>query len=267
MDECPGACSGDDPKDLFTWVNATCKTINSDLTLKWRNATMEKEEAWVIQWVSELFPWSWTVRNGSQPPSLSTLGIQVSDPMNTSLPTFLSVPAVGPGTCSSSANDKLRVFAIVNLVSALFLPVLGRRTVVYRLTFGLGGKLGSRWWALMGALSACLHFCANLVNVAVIRRTPGFEHTPLIPLALLWCTRPRLSWLAVFLAAFEAEKGMYFNSAASAITSEMILQFLAAVYLGTTANYGRKKKFCLSNHLRPYPRGADALLMYARYCG
>ena len=115
----------------------------------------------------------------------------------------------------------------------------------------------------MGILSDCMNVCANLANAALIRHTPGFEDTPLAALALLWCTRPRLSWLAVFLAAFQAKEGMYFNCAASAITSEAILQILGAIYFGITANYGREQRFYLLKHLDPYPRGVDAHIMYA----
>ena len=146
---------------------------------------------------------------------------------------------------------------------ACLIPILGRRTVVNKLTFGIGGKLGSSAWPLMGVLSACLNLCANFFNAGLIRSTPGYHDVPVASLALLWCTRPRLAWLAVFLARFEAEEGIYFNAAASAITSEAILQVIGAVYFGITANYGRMKRFYYAGHLAPYPRGADAHIMYA----
>ena len=229
---------------------------------KWRDVTLAKEEAWLSEWIPALFPWNWTVQAFPQPATPSSLGIQITDPA-TSLTPYISVPPVGPGTCASSTSEKLGVFAAVNIVSALLIPILGRRTVVSKLTFGIGGKLGSRGWILMGILSACLNVSANLVNARVIRSTPGYGDVPFGALALLWCTRPRLAWLAVFLANREAEDGMYFNSAASAITSEAILQVLGAVYFGITANYGRKNRFYNLKHLDPYPRGVDAHIMYA----
>jgi hypothetical protein len=72
-----------------------------------------------------------------------------------------------------------------------------------------------------------------------------------------------LAWLAVFLARVEADQGIYFNCAASAITSEAILQILGAVYFGISANYARKKRFYYKGNLDPYPRGVDAHVMYA----
>jgi hypothetical protein len=260
--ECPGACTfGNSPRELFTWANGTCAKESFDIEM-WRNATMAEEEAWVFEWIPALVPWNWTVQASPQAAMLSTLGIQITDPATSSTP-YLSIPPWGPGTCASSTSEKLGVFAAVNIVSALLIPILGRRTVVRKLTFGIGGKLGSSGWPLMGVLSACLHVSSNLVNARIIRSVPGYEDVPFAALALLWCTRPRLSWLAVFLATREAEDGMYFNAAASAITTEAILQVLGAVYFGITANYGRKKRFYYIKHLDPYPRGIDAHIMYA----
>jgi hypothetical protein len=56
---------------------------------------------------------------------------------------------------------------------------------------------------------------------------------------------------------------MYFSAAASAITSEAILQSLGAVYFGITAHYGMEKQFYALKHLDPYPRGVTAHMMYA----
>jgi hypothetical protein len=256
---CAGACTfGHEPREVFTWFNDTCVQDMGS----WRDATLAKESIWVYEWIPSLFPWSWTVQAYPQPPTLETFGIQITDPETSSSP-YLSVPPSGPGLCPASTSEKLGVFAAVNIVSAFLIPVLGRRTVVRKLTFGLGGTLGSRAWVFMGVLSACLHLCANLVNAYIIRSTPGYEHVPFVSLALLWCTRPRLAWLAVFLAGVECEDGIYFNSAASAITSEAILQVIGTVYFGVTANYGRQKGLYYIRHLTPYPRGGDAYMMYA----
>jgi hypothetical protein len=77
-------------------------------------------------------------------------------------------------------------------------------------------------------------------------------------------------YIAVFLAVYQVENGMYFEAAASAIMSEAILQSLGAVYLGIIAHYSKKKQFYILNHLNPYPRGMTAHMMYSmqeRYCG
>jgi len=264
IDGCREACTfADEPRQLFGWVNTTCGDEAHRATREsWGDATMAKEVAFISQWIPALFPWNWTVQALEQPATLATIGIQVTDP-TTSLKPYISVPPSGPGICNTSTSEKLGVFAAVNIVSAVLLPILGRRTVVHKLTFGFFGHLGSRWWPLMGVLSALLNVFANLANAFVIRSTPGYEDVPIGALALLWCTRPRLAWLAVFLAAFQADEGMYFNCAASAITSEGILQVIGAVYFGISANYARKKRFYIVGQLNAYPRGADAHVMYA----
>ena len=262
VDGCRGACTfGNDPRKLFGWVNSTCGDEAYGRE-SWRDMTVAKELVWVSQWIPALFPWNWTVQALEQQATLATIGIQVTDPITSSKP-YLSVPPSGPGACNTSTSEKLGVFAAVNIISAILVPILGRRTVVNKLTLGFFGKLGSRGWPLMGVLSAVLNVFANLVNAYVIRSTPGYENIPIGALALLWCTRPRLAWLAVFLAAIQAEEGIYFSCAASAITSEAILQVLGAVYFGISANYGREKRFYYIGHLDPYPRGADAHIMYA----
>jgi len=261
-DACADACTfGKDPRKLFEWVNSTCAQELGDME-NWRDATMAKEQKWLDEWIPALLPWNWTVQAFKQSAVPSSTGVQVTDPYNSSTP-YISVSPSGPGTCPSSTTEKLGVFAIVNVISALLLPILGRRTVVSRLTFGVAGRLGSNGWAYMGVLSAALHISANLVNARVIRSTRGYGDVPFGALALLWCTRPRLAWLAVFLATREVEDGIYLNSGASAIVSEAILQTLGAIYFGITANYGRKKRFFYANHLEPYPRGVDAHIMYA----
>jgi hypothetical protein len=171
IDGCRGACTfADEPRQLFGWVNTTCGDEAYRATRKsWGDVTMAKEVAFISQWIPALFPWNWTGRL-EQPATLATIGIRVTDP-TTSLKPYVSVPPSGPGICNTSTSEKLGVFAAVNIVSAILLPILGRRTVVHKLTFGLFGHLGSRWWPLMGVLSALLNVFANLANAYVIRST------------------------------------------------------------------------------------------------
>jgi hypothetical protein len=160
-------------------------------------------------------------------------------------------------------SEKLSIFAVVNIVMALLLPIIGHHTVVNKLMFGVFGILGSKWWPAVGIISACLNVLANTINVHLICATPGYKDVPFRALGLLWCTCPHLSWLVVFLAAYQAEDGMYFGAAASAILSETILQSLGAVYFGIIAHHSKKKQFYILHHLNPYPRGMTAHVMYA----
>ena len=261
-DYCPNACTyGNEPRSLFSFLNTTC-TLGAPVMMGWRNTTLAKEEKWLAQWIPSLLPWDWAVQSHAHAIEPSSRGIQITDPMASSTP-YISVRSSGAGTCPTSTSQKLGVFAAVNVMSACLLPILGRRTFVQKVTFGLGGRMGSRGWYLLGFAAACMQIASNVINAYIIRITPGYEHISFTALALLWCTRPRLSWLAVFLASYQADKGMYLNSAASAITTEAILQSLGAVYFGISANYARKRGFYLVKHLDPYPRGKSAHIMYS----
>ena len=260
---CPDSCTyGTEPRGLYSSLNEICVN-RTQLSEVWRNATIEKEQRWLPEWLDILMPWHWTIqahRNSAVP---SSTGIRITDPLESSTP-FISVRPSGPGTCSASTSEKLGVFAAVNVMSACLLPILGRRTIVHRLTLGFGGRLGSRAWPFLGVLHAVLHIASNLINARIIKATRGYEDVPFASLALLWCTRPRLSWMAVFLATWRTDEGLYINSAASAIVSEAILQVLSAVYFGKAAHYAERRGFYHVGRLSSsYPRAVYAYTMYA----
>src|SRR5438045_1787614 len=129
--------------------------------------------------------------------------------------------------CPTPAAN-LGVFAGTNVAMLILTPLLGRRKVVSRLTFGFLGKPHSQGWMLMGPLSAGLQVSANAVNLALIRATPGYEGARIRDLMMLWLSRPRLAWLAVFLIVFEADEAMYFSCAATTLAAEVILQILSS---------------------------------------
>ncbi|KAK3311937.1 hypothetical protein B0H66DRAFT_614190 [Apodospora peruviana] len=167
-----------------------------------------------------------------------------------------------------SPESNLGVFAAVNLAMLLLTPILGRRTVVAKLSFGLLGKAHSQGWMLMGPVMACMHTAANLINVAVIRATPGYESTSIATLTMLWFTRPRLAWLVIALVVFQADEAMYLSCAATTLTAEILLQLLTAYVMGFVANHARKQDFYSISHgrnvLDALPKGGgDALAMYA----
>jgi hypothetical protein len=260
--QCTSSCtSAVEAPQFLTWLKDTCpKHVQAGAYNlgPWINATVVGDEGWI----PSLFPWKWTVQKSLIDETPGTFGIQTTDPLTSSTPSH-AASLSGSGSCDSSARKKLAVYGVVNLLTALLLPIIGRRTIVQKATFGFCGNIGSRTWPLMGALSACLNICANLINAYVIRKTPGYERVPIGGLVLLWCTRPRLAWMSLFLAMVQPEDGMYLGSAASAITSEAILQAFASVYFILTVKYGSEKQFYLIGHLDPYPRGVSAHIMYA----
>ncbi|KAM7185204.1 hypothetical protein V8F33_012547 [Rhypophila sp. PSN 637] len=180
--------------------------------------------------------------------------------------TFL--PSGSEEVSCPSPESNLGVFAAVNLAMLLLTPILGRRTVVAKLSFGVLGKAHSQGWILMGPIMACMHTAANLINVALIRATPGYESTSIAMLTMLWFTRPRLAWLVIALVVFQADEAMYLSCAATTLTAEILLQLLTAYVMGSVANHARRQSFYSLSHgrdvLEAVPRGGrDALAMYA----
>lgn len=116
-----------------------------------------------------LLPWKWTVA------------------YNASLDE--RVPRPSPPKCPGKSS-KLGSFAAINIVVFLFTIILGRRTLLQKISCGFLGKNGTPAWPLTAFLSAFLFLMGNLINAAIIHDTPGYSGTPKGELMLLWCTRP-----------------------------------------------------------------------------
>ncbi|OCK74607.1 hypothetical protein K432DRAFT_254749, partial [Lepidopterella palustris CBS 459.81] len=161
-----------------------------------------------------------------------------------------------------SISAKLGAFAIINSMALLAVILIGQRVVINWLTRGWCGKPGSRLWPLSALLSVVFSLGANFVNATLIQHTPGFSHISVGGLALLWCARPRLAWVAAGLVNFQQDTANFFSLGASVVTAEIILQIIAAVYIGMTANFASTHHYYLKHHLDQVPNGRDALLMY-----
>lgn len=133
---------------------------------------------------------------------------------------------------------------------------------------------------IMGILLAGLQLGFNFWVAHIIKSAPGYNEVPLARLALLFCCRPRLSWLSCLLALASDEKlektfrfkpggdGVWAarlvlsSVAVSSAVAEAIMQLLGSYFLGTTANIGRQRGFFLVHQLRPKMWGRDARRMY-----
>jgi hypothetical protein len=122
---------------------------------------------------------------------------------------------------------------------ALLTPILGRRTVVQRVTFGIFGKPHSRGWYLTGPLTVVLHIVSNAANAWMVKRTKGFYQVHTGELMLLWLTRPRMAWMIVILVPWQSRDVMYFGVAASSLFAEVVLQIISTFYIGRAVEYAR----------------------------
>ena len=238
---CSGSCSLSwERKEKLQWLNKTCSSAPGwgGLPSNWTSLLNIQED--------EILPWHWGVQTIESSANLTN---------STGAPHLQHI-------CPSTAA-KLGAYAAVNVAIAFLVPILGRRTVVNRLTFGICGKPSSRMWPLTGLISIGLQVGSNLINAYYVKSVPGFANVPIRELTLLWCTRPRLAWLIVALLPIQASEAMYFSVVASTLTAEIILQLLGSVYMGTAANYGRKQHFYIAGHLAKAPDGTNAQIMYA----
>ncbi|KAI9765206.1 MAG: hypothetical protein M1840_007698 [Geoglossum simile] len=204
---------------------------------------------------ASLFPWRWRVQY-----SQATVR-NVTD---------------SKGYRCPSNSLKLGSFAVINVVVAIAAVFLGRRDVVSGITGGWCGKRdkdsnkrqgccgkpGSNTWPFMALISVGLNLLANYINALIIHGTPGFSGVSIGGLVLLWCSRPRLAWISTLLVRREKEKSMYFALGASSLMTEVVLQAVGSVYIGTTVNFARQHRYYRIHRLDNILDGNDALIMY-----
>ena len=227
-------------QDHLNWLNSTCSPVSG-----WNGLPGNWTQLLNVQ-DSDLLPWRWQV----QMPGFATnftKGTSAAD---------------SPPYCPST-GAKIGVYAAVNAAIAVLVPVLGRRTVIHRLTFGVFGNPWSRSWLITGPISIVLQLASNLINAYAVTQMPGFSHVPIGDLTLLWCTRPRLAWLIVALLPVQGAKAMYFSVVASCLAAEVVLQVLGSYYMGVATNYARLQRFYSLGSLDSTPHKTDAQIMYA----
>lgn len=119
----------------------------------------------------------------------------------------------------------------------------------------------------------------NFATAVVVQRTPGYSQVNVPLLALLFCSRPRLGWLACLLSAIPRwvlEQWLHMTDHASLVSGEtvvarvavssamgeVIMQLLGSYFLGKTAHVGVIREFYQRNHLSPFENGMQARNMY-----
>jgi hypothetical protein len=130
---------------------------------------------------------------------------------------------------------------------------------------------------MVGTLLAAAQVGLNMASAYIIQQTPGYSHVDIAHLGLLFCSRPRLTWVVCVLALWRkkiprhffklkfsrtAAKATLASVAVSSTISEGLLQIVGVYYMGIAANSGREKGFYTPHHLRPYYRGVNAWTMY-----
>jgi len=235
---CPTLCfdTRNDRRDYFDWVMGLCSTFNTSgksFTENWPEINYRTET-----YYEDLIPWTWTIT----PIANSSGNLTVHCPSN---------------------GEKIASFAVINIIVGISTLILGRRTVVKRLTCGILGNPGSPTWPLVSVFVVGVNLLANLINAAIVSRDTGYIVPPVGTLVLFWMSRPRLAWMATALAPIEQEKSMYISLAASALLTESILQAIGAAFIGRTVVYAAQNGFYYKSALKYAPKRKEALIMFA----
>ncbi|KAF2670083.1 hypothetical protein BT63DRAFT_412848 [Microthyrium microscopicum] len=234
---CSELCTSNrgDRRAYYNWIMGLCSTQQSTIgqvfARNWTENTKRTDA-----YYADLLPWDWTI-----------------EPAASAKPT---------AKCPSNAN-KIASFAVINIIVALSSLVLGRRTIVKKLTCGFFGHPGSPAWPFVAAFTVGTNILANAVNALMIARKAGWIAPPLGTLVLFWMARPRVAWMSTALGPVEKEKSMYVSLAASALLVETVLQSIGAVIIGRTVSFAAKNGFYLKNALQYAPHRKDALLMFS----
>ena len=248
-------CTFDDqPFEMAKWIGTLCNGRWKEPFEIYGGMAQEDWQEWIV-------PWNWTVR-----PENATSGIlKTSD-------------------CPKPSQE-LGLFAAEN-VFLLFLGAIipylkyrrecsrsGQRTgprhtgIMVRITRywdrrtqGKYGELATIQWIAVGIIIAGINLGFDFLIALLINRTAGYSHVPVVELAVLHGTRPRLGWALCSLAIINHQ--IFANAAASFGLCEMILQCFGSKYFGVTANKGTQRGFYHLHRLHPFWHGRAAYRMY-----
>jgi len=281
-----GCCaSNSEPADLAKWIETLCNQT-------WRVQFEDFDRMAQRDWAEWILPWNWTVRSD-----------HTVQPTCSPIPRYLGLFV--------AENAVFLFFAILYGAATLWLlrekqapqphPVAKAVWIILKpfksMTKGgkwligllyksknSGGGTGTVVVAVLLALAlTSFQLAANFATAFIIKNTPGYQHVPAPMLALLFCCRPRLGWLACILALFKDEwlvkvfrlspdnpksyqkaRGVVARTSLGSGLSEVVMQCLGAYFMGKTTDVGVKRGFYSDNggHLKPFWRGGHARLMY-----
>lgn len=284
-----GCCTqGDEPFDLAKWTGIMCNGSG------WREDFDNCGGMACLDWREWVMPWNWTVQNTDLAPSQ-----QHCKPPSTYLAIYaiehffwlLASVLLGFARLSIARHEEANERNVLRYLLISFwtsLKFTQNRKEVLKEKLLPGEDLrpaitdALKWGfpVIMGIFLAGLQLGFNFLVAGMIRSNPGYRDVPLATLALLFCCRPRLSWLSCLLALFPkhwlvrwfkfkpdgdglwAARLVLSSVAVSSAVTEAIMQLLGSYFLGTAANVARKRGFYANHHLRPMMWGRDAHRMY-----
>ncbi|KAF1979730.1 hypothetical protein BU23DRAFT_523180 [Bimuria novae-zelandiae CBS 107.79] len=95
---------------------------------------------------------------------------------------------------------------------------------------------------LTGTSVAALNILAAILNTFLSRQIPNFEETPVYQLLLVWCSMPRLSWLAILLAIVKRPE-LDVSAISATLVTEWVFQVLTLPTMVQAIQYGFEHDF------------------------
>jgi hypothetical protein len=220
-DSCKGACQVFEARiEYVEWLHMTCgKEYGwSGLPKHWRQLAAPT--------ALDMMPWGWSVAPSKRVDCVEATHSKSSRPTQ------------------MCASPSWNVFYLV-LVNAVTLltGVLARRQGSNPFARAYARYFSVRSWFLPGLAIITLRVLANLINAIIVQSTFGYEEIPIIQLALLWCSLPRLNWVMAVSANIPNFNDATFYTAVSHFFAEAVFQVLSAYYMTSTVAYGREHDF------------------------
>ncbi|ORY19150.1 hypothetical protein BCR34DRAFT_552636 [Clohesyomyces aquaticus] len=280
-----GCCIKDDePFQLADWTGRLCNGS------EWREPFDKCGGMACQDWREWVVPWNWTIQNSLVPPDK-----QECTPPHKYLAVYMIEQLFWLACSLGIGYLRLRIAQHeekTNKIVVRYWMISIWQTIIFKQTGETvereGEHLRPSWtdklaWGfpvIMGVFMAGVELGFNFLAAYLIQREDGYHHIRIWRLALLFCCRPRLSWLSCLLSLLPdrllvkifkfrengdglwAAKLVLSSVAVTSAVTEAIMQLLGAYFLGKTAQIGAERGFYYIHHLRPKMHGRDARHMY-----
>lgn len=223
-DSCKGSCHIFESRiDYIQWLHNLCGNVHGwhGLPEDWRQLAAPM--------ISDLVPFPWTSRRKQPstdiPPFSSSLKLITLILLNVT--PFLAI------LLSEKFDRWLSKGASQSRTSPVMLPLNS-------------GPRNSNHESIAGICVAAVNSLAIILNIVVAQSIPGFEEVPFYELTLLWCSMPRLSWLASIFVMIK-QPAIDTESISATLVMEWIYQVFASLTMLQAVQYGFAHDFFSEN--------------------
>lgn len=238
-ESCGGSCQVFETRiEYVKWLSDICGSVQG-----WHGLPRDWPRL-AVPTPSDMIPWQWTVKPSNES--------DIDGPVDAN--------PIKPVHMCVLTEWKLGGIALLN-IATLLAACFGPSRYVYRFAGDFLRKFQSSNWFFTGLSIAGPQLFANWFNAILVQSTQGYDHVPIIPLMLLWCSLPKLTWLPVLFVGGQAFEEISIPMVASYTFAEILLQAVAVYSMLTTINYGLEHNFYFGA-LEGADGQASAMMMY-----